>query len=72
MKPCKRTVLHMTRLNQIESRIFVILCVLCFQRQSFSTFIVNGPLSLTIIAAENIQLYLPQLLGHLNSLPYFS
>ena len=30
------TVLH---LNQTESPIFVILCVLCFQRQSFLTFI---------------------------------
>ena len=33
------TVLHMKRLNQTESPIFVILCVLCFQRQSFLTFI---------------------------------
>ena len=31
------TVLHMKRLNQTESPIFVILC--CFQRQSFLTFI---------------------------------
>ena len=29
------TVLHMKRLNQTESPIFVILCVLCFQRQFF-------------------------------------
>ena len=29
------TVLHIKRLNQTESPIFVILCVLCFQRQSF-------------------------------------
>ena len=29
----------MKRLNQAESPIFVILCVLCFQRQSFLTFI---------------------------------
>ena len=28
----------MKRLNQTESPIFVILCVLCFQRQSFLTF----------------------------------
>ena len=28
------------RLNQTESPIFVILCVLCFQRQSYLTFIV--------------------------------
>ena len=34
------TVLLMKRLNQTESPIFVILCVLCFQRQSFLTFIV--------------------------------
>ena len=33
------TVLHMKRLSQTESPIFVILCVLCFQRQSFFTFI---------------------------------
>ena len=33
------TVLHMKRLNQTESPIFMILCVLCFQRQSFLTFI---------------------------------
>ena len=33
------TVLHMKRLNQTESPIFVILCVLCLQRQSFLTFI---------------------------------
>ena len=33
------TVMHMKRLNQTESVIFVILCVLCFQRQSFFTFI---------------------------------
>ena len=31
-------VLHMKRLNQTESLIFVILCVLCFQRQTFLTF----------------------------------
>ena len=29
----------MKRLNQTESPIFMILCVLCFQRQSFLTFI---------------------------------
>ena len=29
----------MKRLNQTESPILVILCVLCFQRQSFLTFI---------------------------------
>ena len=29
----------MKRLDQTESPIFVILCVLCFQRQSFLTFI---------------------------------
>ena len=29
----------MKRLNQTESPVFVILCVLCFQRQSFLTFI---------------------------------
>ena len=29
------TVLHMKRLNKSESPIFVTLCVLCFQRQSF-------------------------------------
>ena len=29
------TVLHVKGLNQTESPIFVILCVLCFQRQSF-------------------------------------
>ena len=33
------TVLHMKRLNQTDSPIFVILCVLCFQRQIFFTFI---------------------------------
>ena len=33
------TVLHLKRLNQTESPIFVIVCVLCFQRQSFLTFI---------------------------------
>ena len=33
------TVLHMKRLDQTESPIFVILYVLCFQRQSFFTFI---------------------------------
>ena len=35
------TVLHtsMKRLNQTESPVFVILCVFCFQRQSFFTFI---------------------------------
>ena len=32
----------MKRLNQTESPIFVILCVLCFQRQSFLTFILPG------------------------------
>ena len=32
------TVLHMERLSQTESPIFMILCVLCFQRQSFLTF----------------------------------
>ena len=33
------TVLHMKRLIQTESPIFVILCVLCFQRQCFFFFI---------------------------------
>ena len=33
------TMLHMERLNQTQSIIFVILCVLCFQRQSFLTLI---------------------------------
>ena len=33
------TVLHMKSLNQTESPIFVILCVICFQRQSFLAFI---------------------------------
>ena len=37
------TVLHMKRLNQTESPIFVVLCVRCFQRQSFSTFILILP-----------------------------
>ena len=32
------TMLHMKRLSQTESPIFVILCVLCFQRQSFFEF----------------------------------
>ena len=31
----------MKRLNQTESPIFVILCVLCFQRHSFLTFMHN-------------------------------
>ena len=29
------TVMHMERLNQTKFPIFVILCVLCFQRQSY-------------------------------------
>ena len=33
------TILYMKRLNQTESPIFVILYVLCFQRQSFFIFI---------------------------------
>ena len=33
------TVLHMKRLSQTESPLFMILCVLFFQRQSFLTFI---------------------------------
>ena len=33
------TVLHMKGFSQTESPIFVILCVLCFQRHSFLTFI---------------------------------
>ena len=38
------TVLHLKGLNQTESPIFVILCVLCFKRQSFFTFIaLNTP-----------------------------
>ena len=32
------TMLHMKRLNQTESPIFIIMCVLCFQTQSFLTF----------------------------------
>ena len=32
----------MNRLNQTESLIFVILCVLCFQRQSFFDFYFNS------------------------------
>ena len=38
MQP-RKLVLHIKRLNQTESPIFVILCVLCFQRQSVLTFI---------------------------------
>ena len=41
------TALHMKRLNQTESPIFVILCVLCFQRQSFLTFAYTVALSLS-------------------------
>ena len=38
------SVLHVKRLNQTDSpNFFVILCVLCFQRQSFQTFILNWP-----------------------------
>ena len=37
------TALHMKRLNQAESPIFVILCVLCFQWQSFLIFILHLP-----------------------------
>ena len=36
------TVLHMKRLSKTESPIFVLLCVLCFQRQSFFTFIISA------------------------------
>ena len=38
-QPRKTTVLHMKRISQTESLMFVILCVLCLQRQSFFTFI---------------------------------
>ena len=37
------TVLHMKRLNQTESTVFIILRVLCFQRQFFFTFILHRP-----------------------------
>ena len=37
MQPRKLQVLHMKRLNKTESPIFVNLCDLCFQRQSFFT-----------------------------------
>ena len=47
-------VLRMKRLNQTESPIFVIVYVLCFQRQSLFSFILlfkqedhDGPISLT-------------------------
>ena len=44
------TVLHMKRLNQTESPIFVILCVLCFQRQSVLTlFYLNISLTYIIV-----------------------
>ena len=33
--PLKLHLLHMKRLNKTESPIFVLLCVLCFQRQTF-------------------------------------
>ena len=36
------TVLHMKKLNQTESSVFVILCVLCFQRQSFLLVLTSG------------------------------
>ena len=39
------TVLHMKKLNQTESPIFVILSVLCFQRQSFFPFILQHTFS---------------------------
>ena len=35
------TVLHMKKHNQTESSIFVVVCVLCFQRQSFLTVILQ-------------------------------
>ena len=38
-KRMQTTMLHMKRLNQTECPIFLILCVLCLQRQSFLTFI---------------------------------
>ena len=38
-KLMQTTMLHMKRLNQTECPIFLILCYLCFQRQSFLTFI---------------------------------
>ena len=46
------TVLHMKRLNQTESPIFVILCVLCFQRLFFLTLILilHALVSLHLIA----------------------
>ena len=43
------TVMHMKRLNQTESPIFVILCVQCFQRQSFLTFILPKAMILLVI-----------------------
>ena len=36
------TVLHMKGLSKTESPIFMILCVLCFQSQSFFTFILHS------------------------------
>ena len=36
---CCNKLLHIKRFNQNESPIFVIMCVLCFQRQSSFTFI---------------------------------
>ena len=47
------TMLHMKRLNQTESPIFVILCVLCFQRQYFFTFI--------SYMASDLSLFVPHL-----------
>ena len=42
------TVLHMKTLNQTESPIFVILCVLCFQRHPFLLLFVSYVLSVMI------------------------
>ena len=39
-------VLHMKRLNQTESPNFVILCVLCFQRQCYVIVLHKMPISI--------------------------
>ena len=52
------TMLHMKRLNQTESPIFVILCVLCFQMQSFLLLLYSTVAVLCCMAAVKVSPYI--------------
>ena len=74
------TVLHMKRLNQTEYPIFVILCVLCFQRRSCLTLILKRRFrgsriviitNIVVVSSVGIKRVICLRLGHLSGIVFF-